>query len=313
MTFPFLRMAALAVALITPLAARAQTAPEFPGLRGLTTLQAYIGFIGRPAAIAECGFTEAFLTELMNNVAHELGQVGVTVAPGSERVPMNDGLLMRTPGYTVGLPTLAITSGTMSVNPGQGPLCGAAIGLALRANGSGTVTATGTRYEGDMVIWMDDAAQLRDAGSITTAVRNSIVSAMQGLATAIRAANPAGAVTPGVMACPGPLNAVPNAPARFNCACSAGAAAAGASIWGFDVYTDDSDICVAAMHAGAISRNGGVVTVSRAPGQQSYRGGARNEILSSTYGPWQQSFRVTAADEAMQAPVPGNARAPVTM
>ncbi len=306
------RMAALALALMTPLVARAQTAPEFPGLRGLTTLQAYIGFIGRPAAIAECGFTEPYVAELMTNVARELGQVGVALTPGSERVPMNDGLLLRTPGYTPGAPTLAITAGTLSVNQGQGPLCGAAIGFVLRAGGSGTITATGNRYEGDMVMWMDDAAQLRDAGSITPAVRNSIVATIQGLATAIRAANPSAAVTPGAMACPGPLNAAPNAPVRFNCACSAGAAAAVAPIWGFDVYTDDSDICVAAMHAGAVSRNGGVVTVSRAPGQQSYRGGARNGIQSSTYGPWQQSFRVTAAGDAAQAPVPGNARAPVT-
>ena len=57
-------LAALAL-LLAPGTAMAQAAPEFPGLRGIGPLQAYIGFIGRSAAIAECGFTEAYAAELM--------------------------------------------------------------------------------------------------------------------------------------------------------------------------------------------------------------------------------------------------------
>lgn len=301
-----LRFAAMLAMLMAPLAAQGQPAPEFPGLRGLGTLQAYIGFIGRTAAIAECGFTEPYTTELMASVARELAQAGVTMAPGAERVPMNDGMLVRSPGFTPGRPTLAITAGTLSISPGTAPICAAAIGFVLRASGTGvSITATGNRFDGEVAVWIDDAAQLSDAATIPDAVRRSILTTVQGLGRAIGAANAA------PMACPGPLNAMPNAPARFTCACSASAATTAAPIWGIDVYTDDSAVCVAAVHAGAIGPGGGSVTVSRAQGQQSYPGGARNGIVSNSYGPWQQSFRVTAAAAAVQSPGVNNPRVPV--
>lgn len=291
--------------LLAPGAAMAQAAPEFPGLRGIGPLQAYIGFIGRSAAIAECGFTEAYSAELMASIARELAPAGVTMAPGAERVPMTNGLLVRTPGYAPGSPTLAITAATLNVAVGQTQICAAAIGFVLRANGAGiAIAATGNRYDGDVAVWIDDAAQLRDAGSITPTVRTSILTAVQGLARAITAANAA------TMACPGPLNAAPNAPARFTCACSAAAASTVAPIWGVDVYTDDSAVCVAAVHAGAIGPGGGVITVSRARGQQSYPGRARNGVVSHDYGPLGQSFRVERG-EPPAAPST-NPRAPGT-
>ena len=217
----------------------------------------------------------------------------MTLTPGAEQVQMNDGLLLRSPGYTPGLPTLAITAGTLSTNVGGTPVCAAAIGFVLRANGTGiAITATGNRFDGEVAVWIDDAAQLRDAASIAAAVRGSILQTMQGLGRAITAANSATA------ACPGALNAMPNAPARFACTCSASAASTAAPIWGMDVYTDDSSVCVAAVHAGAIGPRGGTVTVFRAQGQQSYPGGTRNGIASNSYGPWQQSFRVTGETAA---------------
>ncbi|MES2713313.1 MAG: LCCL domain-containing protein [Pseudomonadota bacterium] len=80
-------------------------------------------------------------------------------------------------------------------------------------------------------------------------------------------------------------------------------------IWGVDVYTDDSAVCVAAVHAGAISPRGGVVTVTRGQGQQRYPGGQRNGVVSYEYGPWPQSFRVTGS---AAPPVANNPRIPVT-
>lgn len=297
-------IAALAL-LLAPTAALAQAAPEFPGLRGVGPLQAYIGFIGRSAAIAECGFTEAYTADLLANVARELAPAGVTMAPGAERMPMTDGLLMRTPGYAPGNPTLAITAAALHVPVGQTQLCATAIGFVVRANGTGiAIPATGNRYDGEVAVWIDDAAQLRDAGSITPAVRTSVLSTVQGLARAITAANAA------AMACPGPLNAAPNAPARFTCACSAEAASTAAPIWGTDLYTDDSAVCVAAVHAGVIGAGGGVITVTRAQGQQSYAGRARNGIVSLNYGPWAQSFGVERGG-APAAPA-NNPRVPVT-
>jgi len=306
------RFAAALIMLATPFAASAQPAPEFPGLRGLANIQAYVGFIGRPAAIAECGFTEPYVAEVLAGVGRELGQAGVALPPGAERVPMDGGLLMRSPGYSPGRPTLAITAGTLSVSTPQGPICATAIGFVLRASGTGiAITDTGNRFDGEVAVWIDDAAQLRDAASIPNAARAAILTATQGLARSITAANTSsiGSAAP---ACPGPLNAAPDAPARFTCTCSAAAATTPASIWGFDVYTDDSAVCVAAVHAGAIGPRGGVVTVTRAQGQQSYPGGARNGVLSNSYGPWQQSFRVTAAGAPTPVPVATNPRAAVT-
>ncbi|PIO24921.1 hypothetical protein AB205_0118360, partial [Aquarana catesbeiana] len=64
----------------------------------------------------------------------------------------------------------------------------------------------------------------------------------------------------------------------------------GGTVWGTDVYTDDSSICKAAIHAGILGNNGGLVTVEKTPGQQSYSGSARNGVITSNYGSWTGSF-----------------------
>ncbi|MEW5850164.1 MAG: LCCL domain-containing protein [Myxococcota bacterium] len=63
------------------------------------------------------------------------------------------------------------------------------------------------------------------------------------------------------------------------------------SVWGTDIYTDDSEICTAAVHAGAITHaSGGVVTYEMRPGQSSYQGSTRNGITSLPYGSWPASY-----------------------
>ncbi len=72
---------------------------------------------------------------------------------------------------------------------------------------------------------------------------------------------------------------------RFRYACPASGVAA--SAWGTDVYTHDSSICTAAVHAGRITlASGGNVTIEMAPGQSSYPGSTRNGITTSTWGSW---------------------------
>lgn len=64
-----------------------------------------------------------------------------------------------------------------------------------------------------------------------------------------------------------------------------------AEVWGTDVYTDDSSICVAAVHAGKINlRGGGKVTIEIRPGASSYQGTARNGVNTRNYGAWSGSF-----------------------
>ncbi|WNG44739.1 protease B [Archangium minus] len=74
-------------------------------------------------------------------------------------------------------------------------------------------------------------------------------------------------------------------------ACSCGAVSGG-SVWGTDLYTDDSNVCVAAVHAGAIPATGGAVVVTIQPGQSSYTGTTRNGITTSSYGAWSGSFSI---------------------
>lgn len=52
-------------------------------------------------------------------------------------------------------------------------------------------------------------------------------------------------------------------------------------VWGTDVYSDDSSICSAAVHAGRIIvRLGGPVMVFVQPGRASYAGSARHGVTS---------------------------------
>jgi cobalamin biosynthesis Co2+ chelatase CbiK len=75
------------------------------------------------------------------------------------------------------------------------------------------------------------------------------------------------------------------------------------SIWGTDVYTDDSTVCRAAQHAGVITAQGGTFNVTILDGQSAYRGSTRNGIESMSWGSWNRSFSVSAASgQAVQPP-----------
>jgi hypothetical protein len=66
--------------------------------------------------------------------------------------------------------------------------------------------------------------------------------------------------------------------------------AAGA-ISGTDLYTDDSSICSAAVHAGRFTlESGGDVTVEMRPGQMAFAGSSRYGLTSLRRGQWQRSF-----------------------
>jgi len=54
-------------------------------------------------------------------------------------------------------------------------------------------------------------------------------------------------------------------------------------VWGSDVYPDDSAICVAGVHAGAISFAGGALTVTRVTKQASFPAITRNNITSRVW------------------------------
>lgn len=77
----------------------------------------------------------------------------------------------------------------------------------------------------------------------------------------------------------------------LRCGCTVEAAARAGSVWGSDAYTSDSQTCRAALHAGAIRREGGEVTIRMLGGLPRYVGTTRNGVTSQNYGPWPESFR----------------------
>ncbi|XP_076810440.1 uncharacterized protein LOC143453158 [Clavelina lepadiformis] len=80
----------------------------------------------------------------------------------------------------------------------------------------------------------------------------------------------------------------------FTVRCIQGCAAKDYRVWGNGTYTHDSAICRAAIHDGRITDEGGVVTVYKQPGQESYVGVERNSIQSQAYGYWRSSISFSA-------------------
>ncbi len=67
--------------------------------------------------------------------------------------------------------------------------------------------------------------------------------------------------------------------------------AATSTIWGDGIYTSDSAICVAAVHAGRISAStGGRVSIDVSGGRSAYSGSFRNGISSQPYAAWGSSY-----------------------
>lgn len=75
------------------------------------------------------------------------------------------------------------------------------------------------------------------------------------------------------------------------------------SVWGDGVYTDDSLLAAAAVHAGLLQRGEtGIVTVEILPGQESYAASEANGIVSSSYASWQGSYRFVVPPTKTKAP-----------
>ena len=63
------------------------------------------------------------------------------------------------------------------------------------------------------------------------------------------------------------------------------------SVWGTAIYTDDSSVCSAAVHAGLIETDdGGTVVIEIAPGEDEYEGSEANGVTSQSYAEWGGSF-----------------------
>ena len=86
------------------------------------------------------------------------------------------------------------------------------------------------------------------------------------------------------------LNKEENLGKQFSFKCSSAPTDLSSSIWGSDNYTTDSPICPSGVHAGIITRDGGIVTLKLDPGQSFYTGSQRNGITTRDYGAYDTSF-----------------------
>lgn len=76
----------------------------------------------------------------------------------------------------------------------------------------------------------------------------------------------------------------------IRCTCTGGAARSG-TVWGTDIYTDDSKICRAAVHAGIINQDGGEVKLTMSGGRSSYSASSRNDVSTKSFGKWHGSYQ----------------------
>ena len=72
----------------------------------------------------------------------------------------------------------------------------------------------------------------------------------------------------------------------LTCSCAPARFSTG-GIWGSGVYTWDSDLCTAALHAGVVMSAGGEITVRVLPDAGSYTGTTSNGVTSQSYGAWE--------------------------
>lgn len=86
--------------------------------------------------------------------------------------------------------------------------------------------------------------------------------------------------------------------------CPANCATSGRTVWGSGPYTADSPMCVAAAHAGAIADvQGGTFQVVFDQGQPAYRGSVQNNVNTSDYGSYGESYWIRAESGAAPAAV----------
>jgi hypothetical protein len=74
--------------------------------------------------------------------------------------------------------------------------------------------------------------------------------------------------------------------------------AAGGSVWGTDVYTTDSRLAIAAVHAGVIKvGETGVVRLKMIPSPPSFAGSTKNGITTSNFGVYRAAYQILKGEE----------------
>lgn len=105
-----------------------------------------------------------------------------------------------------------------------------------------------------------------------------------------------------------PCAGYPSGAAEHVCTCTGNESG---SVWGSGPYTSDSNICVAARHAGVLKGGGGEVRAFSVAGQASYPGSTENGVTTSNWGSYGSSFDFVRVEVAACGRFPGGV-GPVT-
>ncbi len=97
-------------------------------------------------------------------------------------------------------------------------------------------------------------------------------------------------------ACPQNMVALRGTTASVACTCPSNISFA--TVWGeSSSYTDDSDVCTAAVHAGVVTAQaGGKIVVTPRPGLEAYQGTTLNGVSTLPYGSWSGSYTISPAE-----------------
>ncbi|MFC4158181.1 LCCL domain-containing protein [Chitinimonas lacunae] len=85
------------------------------------------------------------------------------------------------------------------------------------------------------------------------------------------------------------------------------------SLWGTNIYTDDSSLSSAAIHSGAMTASGGVVRVVMGPAHQVFIGSTQNGVHSINFGEYGGTYSVYPETGTLTPkPLPGTSAYPLT-
>jgi Caspase domain/LCCL domain len=101
----------------------------------------------------------------------------------------------------------------------------------------------------------------------------------------------------GIRACPTDFQTFRDSNASLVCTCSAEAASLSRPIYGSEIYTDDSPVCRAAVHAGAVPADGGTVIVRQRGPQTAFASSNRNGVATLSWPQSSTSFSVARAGD----------------
>ncbi len=90
--------------------------------------------------------------------------------------------------------------------------------------------------------------------------------------------------------CPDAFHDFPDHDSKEQQTCVCAKDSATGSVWGTDLYTEDSSPCAAAVHAGVIDTDGGKITMKHTRGCPAYSGSKKNGVKSEGWGEFGGSF-----------------------